>query len=181
LAIQIHCQRAGYLGDRPVQDLDLIASDFDVVAPSATAEFLVSHYHLPTPCHPKFLIQLVDPVARFRVDLFPDLQGSISRATQEVFEGLSVPVVQASDILEHKLQTLRKASPENPVDPKHLEDARVLSELLGMPVPSLPPDHLEWSRYGTDPTARCSRCDESRSSAFPLAPKEEILAVLGYV
>ncbi|MEX1257517.1 MAG: hypothetical protein WEG36_07865 [Gemmatimonadota bacterium] len=181
LAIHLHLEREGILSPRPVLDLDLVAVRPDAVAPSVVSDFLVSHYHLPTQKKPKFLIQLVDPTSRCRVDVFPDMHGSLTRAVPESFGGITICVVQAADILDHKLQTLRTASRERPVDPKHHEHAVALGRLLGRDVPSVPGQDLSIDQYSSELEQRCRRCDESRSTAFPLASKQEIFEVLGYV
>jgi hypothetical protein len=84
------------------------------------------------------------------------------------------------DILEHKLLTLSKASPANPVDPKHADDAYALGELLQRPVPAIDRDCLAEDVYGIDDLV-CQRCALSRSDDFPLASKEAIFRVLSYV
>jgi hypothetical protein len=63
-----------------IADLDLLASRLDAIAASVSREFLVSHYHAPQPDVPKFMIQLVDPVSHIRIDIFPDLIGSLKHA-----------------------------------------------------------------------------------------------------
>ena len=46
-----------------VADLDLVAISLDAVSSSVVDRFLLSHYHVAGPGVPKFMIQLVDPVA----------------------------------------------------------------------------------------------------------------------
>src|SRR5262245_54799390 len=60
-----------------IADLDLVAASIEVISPSVVEEFLLSHYHVVRPGVPKFMIQLVDPVSRLRIDVFPDLAGSL--------------------------------------------------------------------------------------------------------
>ena len=181
LALHHHLQRAGWPPSRAVLDLDLVATTPSGIAPSAAIDFLVSHYHLPTLGSGKFFIQLVDPASGVRVDVLPDREDSVSRAAPESFGAVSVGLVEAADLFAHKLQTLRKASRDRPVDPKHLEDARALGRLLKREAPDIPSDHLAPNQYGSDLTHRCVRCHESRSPAFPLAPKQEIFALIGLV
>lgn len=80
----------------------------EAVSSSVATQFLVSHFHLPQPGYPKFLIQLVDPVSRLRVDVFPDLSGSVQRAPVRDVADLQIRVLDVRSILEHKLATLRR-------------------------------------------------------------------------
>ncbi|HET7463994.1 MAG TPA: hypothetical protein VFJ82_22250 [Longimicrobium sp.] len=162
-------------------DVDLVASGVDAVHPGVTAGFLVSHFHLPHPGYAKFLVQLADPVTRLRVDLFPDSLHALARAAVMDVAGVPLRVLAPDDILEHKLATLAKASAAHPAEPKHFEDARRLAALCGRPVPPVPAAHLGAATYSRDVDAVCARCEASRCAAFPLAPRREILDVLGYV
>ena len=163
-------------------DLDFVAAAADVVAPTATGEFLVSHYHLPQPGYPKFLIQLVHRETALRVDVFPDALGALARAPTFRIGNASVLVLTLEDVLAHKVLTLAKASPTAPVDQKHLEDARLLATHLGQRAPSVPLEAATAAiPFSQDVDASCARCEVSRRADFPLAPKSAIRALLGYV
>jgi hypothetical protein len=181
VAIQFGMIELGRDGSREtIADLDLVAGSLDAVAPSATDAFLVSHYHVVQPGVPKFMIQLVDPVTRIRVDVFPDLVGSLGRA-KAVRVGLeSAKMLALEDILEHKLLTISKASPINPVDPKHVRDAYALAKLFNRVVPAVADDSLAEDVYGGDADIRCRRCKLSSSPHFPLAPKDQIFSLLSW-
>jgi hypothetical protein len=183
VAAGLHLGAAG--GERaagiPADDVDLVASGVDAVRRTAAAHFLVSHHHLPHPGYAKFLVQLVDPAARLRIDIFPDSLGAIPRASVMDVAGVPLRVLRPEDVLAHKLATLAKASAADPVDPKHLEDARRLGAICGREVPHIETSHLGAAEYTRDVDAICPRCEASRSDAFPLAPKQEILDILGYV
>ena len=150
-----------------VADVDFVARRMDAVRPSVTGDFLVSHYHV-APDKP--IVQLVDGETRLRIDVFPDRADALARAT--VHEGWRV--VTAADLLAHKRTLLGR-----PVDPKHWRDIVALSALCGEPLP--PEPALAPDVYCTDLRYVCARCERSRSSAFPLAPKRAIFDVLGYV
>lgn len=162
-------------------DVDLVAAEVDAVRPTATDDFLVSHFHLPQPGYPKFLVQLADPASRLRIDIFPDSLNALRRAEVMDVAGLHMRVLNASDLLDHKLATLARASAESPVDPKHLDDARRLGALRGEAIPAVTASRLRADEYSRDVDAVCPRCEASRSDAFPLASKQAILDVLGYV
>jgi hypothetical protein len=178
-AIRIH------LGDddnyNHVGDLDCVASSLAAVAPSVTNDFLVSHFHVPHGAYRKFVVQLVDPVAKVRVDVFPDSLGAIPGATRHRIGSSSMLVLAPADILRHKRHILIKSSREHPVDWKHLRHARALSDVLGERCKALPASHFREEVYVRDPAYVCERCTRSRNVAYPLAEKSRILAILGYV
>jgi hypothetical protein len=181
VAIQFGMAERGRNGARQaIADLDLVAGTIDAVAPSVCGAFLVSHYHVTQPGVPKFIVQLVDSVSRIRVDVFPDLVDSLSRARAAKVGARWVKMLALEDILEHKLLTISKASPISPVDPKHVHDAYLLGDLLNCSVPTVADDSLVEDVYGNNEDVECRRCELSRSPLFPLAPKDQIFRLLGY-
>jgi hypothetical protein len=181
VAIQIGLAQRGRAGTRDtIADLDMVATALDAISPSVADTFLVSHYHSVRPGVPKFMVQLVDPETRIRVDIFPDLVGSIERSAVVGVGANEVRLLALEDILEHKLHTLSTASAARPVDPKHADDAHTLGELFRRPVPAIDRDSLVKDVYGVDEDAACQRCALSSSDSFPLAPKGEICRLLGW-
>jgi len=182
MAIELHLAAFGLpRGCRHAEDLDFVACGRSVVSPTVSADFLVSHFHVPHPGYSKFLVQLVDPDSRVRVDIFPGPKEVIERARSCAVCGVRVRVLEAHALLEHKLEMLARATEERPVDEKHQRDAVLLGQLCGQPMIPLPASRLCKEEYSRDPSARCARCVASIDPAFPLAPKEQILDVLGYV
>ena len=180
VAIQLGMAELGHGGSRGViADLDLVASSIDAVLLSVAGVFLVSHYHVVQPGVPKFMVQLVDPVSRIRVDVFPDLVGSLIRARAVKVGAELVRMLALADILEHKLLTISKASSGSPVDPKHVHDAYALGELLGCTVPAIAEGSLVEDVYGIDEDS-CRRCKLSSDPRFPLAPRDQIFSLLGW-
>ena len=181
VAIQIGMAELGHAGPRDtVADLDLVASSLDAIPARVADTFLVSHYHVAQRGVPKFLVQLVDPETRIRVDVFPDLVDSLARSKVIQIGQQCLRMLALEDILEHKLLTVSKASPGNPVDPKHADDARALGELLQRPVPTLDPASLAADVHGGKEDLYCRRCELSSSVRFPLAPKDQIFSLLGW-
>ena len=181
VAIDAHLAARGAARSRDVvSDLDFVASRIDAIAPTVAADFLVFHYHVQQPHVPKFMIQLVDPESRIRVDVFPDLVNSIGKAVRMTVAGETLDVLALDTIFEHKVQTLSKATGAHTVDPKHLRDARLLGAALGRDVIDVPSDALAKDVYGGEGDRVCRRCDVSRHPEFPLAPKGEILRLLGW-
>lgn len=161
-----------------VADLDLVAASLDAVSSTVAERFLVSHYHQVRPGVPKFMIQLVDPESHIRIDVFPDLAGSIAEAQAIQIGKHIMPVLPLNTIFEHKIQTLVRASPSAPIDPKHVHDAITLGAVLSMPVPEVATEAVAPDVYGGDNDSSCNRCALSLHPAWPLAPKERIFDVL---
>jgi len=181
VAIQFGLTALGYSGGRiSIADLDLVASRLDAVPSSVSDQFLVSHYHVPEPGFPKFMIQLIDPISHLRVDIFPDLVGSIKKAGTLTLDKQRVNVLSLQSILDHKFLTISKASPTQPVDPKHDHDARVLGAIFGREVPDAPAGSFVKDVYGGEADLACRRCEVSRNPAFALAPKNQIFDLLGW-
>lgn len=181
VAIQFGMAETGCTGSRrTLADLDFVASSVEAVGPSASETFLVSHYHVVKTGVPKFMVQLVDPVSRIRIDVFPDLVGSLARTKTVRIGTRYVKMLALEDVLEHKLLTISKASPTAPVDPKHAHDAYALGHLLGRAIPAVALDSLVKDVYGIDADLSCRRCELSRNARFPLAPKGEIFDLLGW-
>jgi len=172
-------------GDRargiPAEDIDFVADDVGAVCQTVTNDFLVSHFHVPQPGYPKFLVQLVEPVTRLRIDFFPDALRALRRASVVAVAGVPLRVLEAHDILDHKMTLLSKASAANPVDEKHHADARRLGAICGRRVPPVPASQLTSTVYSRDTDEACVRCQVSRHSGFPLAPKLAIVDILGHV
>jgi hypothetical protein len=180
VAIELGLAEIGHKGFRTrIADLDCVAGTLDAVAPSVCDAFLVSHYHAVRPGVPKFMLQLVDPVSGICVDVFPDFVGSLARSRVVQIRAQYIKMLTLDDILNHKLQTVSKASRANPVDPKHADDAHLLGEVLGRPISAIEQESLVTDVYGTD-EPRCERCRSSLNPLFPLAPKREIFSLLGW-
>jgi hypothetical protein len=163
-----------------IADLDLVAVSSEAVTPTVVEQFLVSHYHVVRPGVPKFMIQLVDPVSGIRIDVFPDLVGSVVDARTIKIGEHAVQVLPLERIFEHKVLTLSRASQSAPIDPKHAHDARVLGDLLGRQVPGVALETLAPDVYGIEADVSCERCELSSHPNWPLAPKDRILELLGW-
>jgi hypothetical protein len=161
-------------------DLDLVATSLDAVSATVVERFLVSHYHVVGPGVPKFMIQLVDPESRIRIDVFPDLTGSIADARTIHIGRHAMPVLPLDRIFEHKIHMLMRASPAAPIDPKHVHDALSLGAVLSRPVPDVSSAAVIPDVYDIDADRSCHRCALSLDAAWPLAQKERIRELLGW-
>jgi hypothetical protein len=180
VAIQLHCHHAGCPPARTVvADVDFVATDVTAVSPAVSDSLLVSHFHTPQPGYPKFMVQLVDPATRIRIDVFPDLVGSIARAIETTVAGHSILVLDVTSILDHKLGGVARASTARPLDEKHVRDALLLGRLCGRHADPLPESMIYRPVYDKDLTP-CARCEVSRSAEFPIAPRERVFEILGY-
>jgi hypothetical protein len=165
---------------RHVADLDLVATSLDAVSSRVVDRFLVSHYHVVGTGVPKFMIQLVDPASRIRIDVFPDLAGCIADARTMHIGQHAIPVLPLNRIFEHKIHTLVRASPVASIDPKHVHDALFLGAVLSKPVPDVTAAVVAPDIYDIDADRACTRCALSLRPAWPLAPKERVFELLGW-
>jgi len=181
VAMQLGLAVRGQQGPRKeIADLDLVAACIGAVRPGVVEQFLVSHYHVVRPGVPKFMIQLVDPKSRVRIDVFPDLVGSLTDARPIDVGTHAVLVLPLERIFEHKVLTLSRASLSAPIDPKHVRDAHVLGEVLGRQPPVVSAEVLATEVYGDETDWFCERCELSRHPNWPLAPKDHIFELLGW-
>ncbi len=96
------------------------------------------------------MVQVVDPATRIRIDVFPDLVGSISRAVETTV-----------------------------ADEKHVQDAMLLGRLCGRQIDPLAESVMARPVYEKDLTS-CARCEASRSPDFPIASRQRVFEILGY-
>ncbi len=75
--------------------MDFVATSVDAIAPSVSRSLLVSHFYLPQPGYAKFMLQLVGPETRLRIDIFPDLAGSIAHALERLVAGHRLRLLDA--------------------------------------------------------------------------------------
>ena len=181
VAMQLGMAELGRRGLRNgIADLDLVAASIEVISPSVVGQFLLSHYHVVRPGVPKFMIQLVDPVSRIRIDIFPDLVRSLMDARTIAIGEHTVHVLPLARILDHKVRALSRASSSSPIDPKHVHDALALGHLLGRQVPAVAPAALACDVFGIEADCFCERCKLSEHPRWPLAPKDRIFELLGW-
>jgi hypothetical protein len=183
MAISLHADRLTDAVSRRLtaEDIDFVAEEVEAVRPTAARDFLISHFHLPQPGYPKFMIQIADPVTRLRVDFFPDSLGALDRAPLVDVGGVQLRVLQVRDLLAHKLTLLSNASATSPIERKHYVDAQRLAVICGRTLPPAANSHFTETAFSQNREEVCRRCQTSRCDAFPLASKQAIFDVLGYV
>ena len=109
---------------------------------------------------------------RLMPHVFPDMVGSLVDARTIAIGEHLVQVLPLARIFEHKVRTLTRASETGPIDPKHVDDARVLGDALGRPVSRVAAGALAPDVYGIEADWSCERCELSSHSSWPLAPKD---------
>jgi hypothetical protein len=183
VAIGVHLARS--YGDASrgaaAEDIDFAVESVDAIRPTVTNDFLVSHFHLPQMGYPKFMVQLVDPVTRLRLDFFPGALAVLERSATVDIAGVSVRILAPEDILDHKIHLLASASAEAPVEAKHYSDAIRLGGISQRAISRMAAPHPASRAYSRDVNATCPRCEASKRPVFPLAPKQAIFDVLGYI
>lgn len=181
VAMQLGMARCGARKIREtISDLDLVAVSIDAIEASVAEQFLVSHYHAVRPGISKFMIQLVDPGSNIRVDIFPDLAGSLADSHVTMIGEHWIRILPLQRIFEHTLLTLSRASGSAPIDPKHVRDAKILGGLLDRPVPDVEPQALAPDVHGGEADRCCERCELSTHPNWPLAQKDRIFEILGW-
>jgi hypothetical protein len=205
LALEFHLARVGAAPrKRRFTDVDFVVDSFDSIPVELSAEFLFTHVHC-TAEQGKLCVQLVEPEAKVRIDVFrtcgetmrravnilcregrfrmlalEDLAARCSRVALGVLSGASIPAKHLDDLL-------RSAGHIDPVRVRRAwEDHRRACH----------PDQFEHAvrllqsltdeqrslftegAYDIDTTSVCQKC--SQLPQFPLAAKERVLALLGY-
>ena len=191
---------------RNLNDIDLVVEDLPSLRPSLGKDFLIRHFH-PYRGGGRILIQLVDEEYGTRIDIFtPHTRTLTERLTYFAVGDLSCRVISAEDLSAKLLSVIYPATEGQPVEPKYVEDFRLLSTVADLDTvrevwreyrkESQPldfeeaaeavklcvttnPDLLREGHYSRDINQACSWCCESE--LFPRAPQSKIYEILGYV
>lgn len=191
---------------RHLNDIDIVVEGLSGLCSSLSKHFLIAHFH-PTRERGKILIQLVDEEYRTRIDLFtPSSNSLIERLLPSVLGNVACRFVSIEDLLSKLLSIIYPAMRNEPVEPKYVEQFRLLSALavpdrirevwLEYRKESQPSDFeeaaeavrlslkrnpglLQTARYCQDINYECPWCCESE--VFQLAPRARIYKILGYV
>jgi hypothetical protein len=205
IAFEFQIARAGAAPrKRRLTDLDFVVDSFDTIPAGLDADFLFNHVH-HTAEQEKLCIQLVEPEARVRIDVFracgdtmkravdisfhegrfrmlalEDLASRCTRVALEVLSGASVPA-------KHLLDHLRSAGHVDPVRVRkawedhrenHHPDKFEQAVCLLQSLTDEQRSLFAEATYNTDVGVVCRKCCELPQ--FPLAAKETVLALLGY-
>jgi hypothetical protein len=204
-AVEIHCMRGGLPAvERPLNDVDFVASAFDCIPDTLARDFLFRHVH-PLGPPGKTILQLVDAETAVRVDLFRAYGATMSRTLSLQFLSGPIQLMSAEDMLARMARLLLDIRAGIPVSAKHAHDFLRLANLVESSEVEVAwqdhrkPDHpvtfrkantmvrdlmrtnrhlLVSPEYSKDATQTCSRC--VATPAFPLADPHRILSLLRY-
>ena len=205
LALEFHLAQVGAAPrKRRFTDLDFVVDSFDSIPVGLSAHFLFNHVHR-TAGQGKLCIQLVEPEAKVRIDVFRTSGETMSRTVNILYDegrfrmlaledlaarcsGVALGVLSGASIPAKHLQDLLRSA-------GHVDSVRVLRAWEDHRE-AYHPDRFEQAVrllqsltdkqrsvftegiYETDITAVCQKCSELPQ--FPLAAKERVWALLGY-
>jgi hypothetical protein len=189
---------------RPLNDLDLVVGSFNELPPSLADRFIFPHVH-PDAAPGKILLQLVDPSAPLRVDVFRSRGDTFGRAHASTLAGTSVSLVSLEDLAARNAAHLMSLGRGTSVAPKHFRDlAGILGVVEARTVEMAWNDHRETGdppafqeavdlamrlveessglliepEYVQDVEVVCQRCRPA--GRFAPAPPREVMRCLGY-
>jgi hypothetical protein len=205
LAVEIHRLRHGVQpATRGLNDIDFVTGEFGGLPETLASDFLVRHAH-PLDPPGKMILQLVDPTARLRVDVFracgqtmrrtievelptgktrliavEDLVARAARLVLALADGMPVASKHADDYL--RLAGLAEPAAvdeawEDQRRPSHPATFREADELVRRLIPARS-NLLIAPQYSNDVSAVCPRC--AGSPPFPLADPKLVLSLIGY-
>ncbi len=205
LAIRYHVYKAGldnHFGD--VNDLDLVAYNYQAVNPSVVKDFMIYHIHPPRKEDGLFYIVLVDPVSKVKVDIFSP--NAWEETIKVKFGDYDLKVAAVEDQLVKTTLDINRISEEAHVDPKQFAEMKVLAQIADMEkaniiwqsrhfskypnflkdaierAEKIANEHPQWVQkhpFKRGAPYKCSYCVNTLE--FPLTPMEKIFKQLGYV
>lgn len=189
---------------RALNDLDLVIGSFGELPPSLADRFIFPHVH-PDAAPGKILVQLVDPVAPLRVDVFRSRGNTLGRLQPSMLAGTAVRLVSLEDLAARNTAHLLSLGRGTPVARKHVRDlAGILDVIeartmemawndhrndgdpqsfqeavdLAMNLAMNNPGLLIEPEFGQADGSACPRC-RSMGRLAP-APQHEVVKYLGY-
>jgi hypothetical protein len=185
-----------------INDLDVVARSFDDLPSSLTDRFRCIHVHPDAPPG-KLLLQLVDPLAPLRVDVFRSRGRTMERTKTSVCAPAAMVSLEDIAVLSTaRLMSLKRGCP---VPPKHYEDFLALIDMVDCEVAEQAwADHrgvgdpvnfseainevrhltaihghlLCPAKYSQDANTTCPKC--KILGAFAPATAQEVIKILGY-
>ncbi len=191
---------------RSFNDIDIVVEKLSDLPKSLKEDFLINHFH-PTRENGHIVIQLVDELHRTRIDVFSAFSPSLKARTREAsLSGIRCQVVSVEDILARLLRLCCQVKQSEDIELKHymnliallkIADFDILKELwreyrkdhqpqdweevleIVQQKIETDPTVLQEQKYCKDVKMLCSWC--CKSNLFPLASKNKVLDILGYV
>ena len=205
LAFEAHRIRLGLPPHpHPLNDLDIAVESFSSIPETLAGDFLVRHIHPHSP-EGKMLVQLVDPDASLRIDIFRVYGATMTRIESFDFGTDRIRAVSLEDLASRAASLLMDLDSGFAVAPKHARDFEFLSQAIDCNRvevawrdhrKSTDPLTFEEARncirnlvesrddllvireYSRDVSAVCPKCRET--GPFRLASPETILSILGH-
>lgn len=128
IATRYNVARAGLsFPIRPLNDVDIIIEDIDVILPTVTQDFLVYHRHPKPDYNGLFYVALIYPKAKLKVDFF-DYSNEPEKVYQVNFGDSVVHIQSSEDQLVNTAQQAQRISLKDKVDPKQISDLLLLAK-----------------------------------------------------
>ncbi len=192
--LSLHCP------ERPLNDLDFITGEFACIPGTLSQDFLFRHIH-PFAPPGKTMLQVIDPDAALRIDVFRSCGETMSRTVAVD----TMQLVSLEDLVARAARLLLDLAAGVPVPSKHARDYLRFLKLAGAAAkesawqdhrkPSQPATFREAKaaledlipasaallvtpQYSQDPNQLCPKC--ASHGAFQLADPNVVLSLLGY-
>lgn len=111
--------------ERPLNDIDIIIENKDVILPSITKDFLVYHYHPKSNYNGAYYFALIYPNTKTKIDFF-DYSNKPDKMHSVKFGKHIVSVQSAEDQLVNTIHQVQRISIDDKVDPKQISDLKLL-------------------------------------------------------
>lgn len=113
---------------RPLNDVDILIENKDVLLPSVTNDFLIYHYHPNQNYNGSYYIALVCPNTKTKIDFF-DYSNKPDKVYRLKFGEYFVDVQSAEDQLVNTVHQIQRISSRDKVDPKQISDLKLLNRI----------------------------------------------------
>jgi hypothetical protein len=205
LALETHLIGLGHVPRaRTLNDVDIAVESIASIPEALAKEFLVRHIHPHVP-EGKMLIQLVDPDAALRIDVFRAYGATMVRSESVCVGTVLIQVVSLEDLAARAASLVMDLERGVAVARKHAQDFQALAQVINLNYAeaawrdhrkSTDPSTFEEARtrvlglvesrrnllvvpdYSHDADATCPRCEETGS--FRPASPMTIMSILGY-
>ena len=205
LALEAHLNWLGHgCGIRALNDVDIVVESFESIPGCLAETFLFRHIHPKAP-EGKTLLQLVDPEAALRIDVFRACGASIARSRQVGFETCSVQLISVEDLAARTASLVMDLELGKEVPLKHARDFERLAGAIEFDrieiawkdhrkdsdpetfreaaarIPGLlrsRRDLLVIPEYSQDAHSMCPKCEDT--GPFRRESPAKILSILGY-
>jgi hypothetical protein len=122
VAFEMHADRLGLpAASRALNDLDFVVESFDCIPETLPDDFLIRHVH-PLDPPGKIILQMIDPGAALRIDVFRACGLTTSRVVRMDLPLGAVQLVSLEDLIARAARLLLDVADGVPVASKHARD-----------------------------------------------------------